>query len=756
MFCANCGQKNEDGAKFCRNCGNLLVEQGPTPSTADPESIKQEKQKDPAESGRKKEIGMLTESYRKAFDTLRSVYRLSTTPSKRPPSAYLADFDILLQYSMLEVAFNDGEFERPEMALIRDISEYEDFCDYASQKCNTSITWDALFSLSLRDFKDLKKGLYSDIEQKEESLLQLFVSVPDLSTIENLLPNLRYSIMGILETVARADGEFDNYEISAGATAVALIDQIEQRIKSNVAEQQKRQQQKDKENNVCPHCGAQITSFALFCNACGRNIGEQSLQNNGSDRYLKDIQQELDRIDRKYSSMPQEGLLEKANWIRKLTPPDPRYPKILLDLITYALNQIKVDAISSAEKELNFAWIEVVRNFYETAQLHLQHSRYLSEIQSVYDKILLKEEQIKKKDQKERGKKKRKIISRVVLIGIAALLILFMVLKIRSCAIHMHDGEGKLPDQTKFIGKDYAIAVAEYEEIGFKNIKIERKSIETAASDWSDKRVVSIQVQNPDRKTWLPLETEIIIEYFSTDGMIQTNIQEFSNQPQETVLQHFSNLGFANIVTETVKDKEHIQSGAWGDVAEIEIEGRTDWQSTWFSPNLNVTIRYYAEDGKIRVPTENLKGKTFQAVEDLLRACGFESFDEERVGPIADLNDYRDLSVVQDVLVNGASYENIKDRWLSNKSICTIQWKPKTAIIPKDKMKDKEYETVVQIFQAAGFINITTEAAGDLITGWISKKNTVIEVLINGSTEYEPGTEVAVGATVVIRYHSWK
>ena len=70
-------------------------------------------------------------------------------------------------------------------------------------------------------------------------------------------------------------------------------------------------------------------------------------------------------------------------------------------------------------------------------------------------------------------------------------------------------------------------------------------------------------------------------------------------------------------------------------------------------------------------------------------------------------------------------------------------------------LKDKNYEDVQIQFKTNGFSNITLSPQGDLITGWLTKENSVESVSIDGVDNFIAGAWYPKDADVVIRYHSF-
>lgn len=68
----------------------------------------------------------------------------------------------------------------------------------------------------------------------------------------------------------------------------------------------------------------------------------------------------------------------------------------------------------------------------------------------------------------------------------------------------------------------------------------------------------------------------------------------------------------------------------------------------------------------------------------------------------------------------------------------------------------EEYEAVVKLFEKNGFTNVRTEPMEDLITGWISKENSVDHVTVDGIENYSADSWYDKDVEVVIYYHSFE
>ena len=69
--------------------------------------------------------------------------------------------------------------------------------------------------------------------------------------------------------------------------------------------------------------------------------------------------------------------------------------------------------------------------------------------------------------------------------------------------------------------------------------------------------------------------------------------------------------------------------------------------------------------------------------------------------------------------------------------------------------RDKFYKDVVQEFEKNGFVNIKTEALGNLITGWLKTEGQVRSVTVDGNERYASNRWYPNDVEVIIKYHSF-
>lgn len=138
------------------------------------------------------------------------------------------NFDIVLQFSLLQIAVADNELDSKEVVFIRDLTINGDLIEYLNSLVENKIDWETVYNADVFELK----GLLKDIEPLMESLsndLATAFAICDLSTIYNCVSDLKTSIMAIINGLGKMDGDFSYLEQHADCLIVRVISEIENR-----------------------------------------------------------------------------------------------------------------------------------------------------------------------------------------------------------------------------------------------------------------------------------------------------------------------------------------------------------------------------------------------------------------------------------------------------------------------------------------------------------------------------------------------
>ena len=122
------------------------------------------------------------------------------------------------------------------------------------------------------------------------------------------------------------------------------------------------------------------------------------------------------------------------------------------------------------------------------------------------------------------------------------------------------------------------------------------------------------------------------------------------------------------------------------------------------------------------------------------------------------IEDIQKEYIVTDVSIRGDSSFEDEDKYPYDARVELIYHVVKSIPIPVSAKDGKKMlcEELVSTLEEAGFVNITTEADCDLITGWITKEGSVEEISIGGDIKFPQNASYRPDVEIVITYHAFK
>ncbi len=138
------------------------------------------------------------------------------------------NFDIVLQFSLLQIAVADYELDSKELIFIRDLTIKGDLIEYLNSLVEYKISWNTIYNTDVIELK----GLLRDIEPLIESLsndLATAFAICDASTVHNYVSDLKTSIIVIVNGLGKMDGDFSYLEQHADCLVIRLASEIERR-----------------------------------------------------------------------------------------------------------------------------------------------------------------------------------------------------------------------------------------------------------------------------------------------------------------------------------------------------------------------------------------------------------------------------------------------------------------------------------------------------------------------------------------------
>ena len=174
------------------------------------------------------------EAYKDSYFTISAMgdwlsERLGNGKKERFNSELLCkNFDIVLQFSLLQIAVADYDLDSKELVFIRDLTIKGDLIEYLNSLVEYKISWNTIYNTDVIELK----GLLRDIEPLIESLsndLATAFAICDATTAHNYVSELKTSVIVIVNGLGKMDGDFSYLEQHADCLVIRLASEIERR-----------------------------------------------------------------------------------------------------------------------------------------------------------------------------------------------------------------------------------------------------------------------------------------------------------------------------------------------------------------------------------------------------------------------------------------------------------------------------------------------------------------------------------------------
>lgn len=142
----------------------------------------------------------------------------------------LKQFDIILQYSMLQIAVADNKTAVSEIEMIYDIVKYGDLCRYLRMKSgNTEINWITILCADASQIRSLLDAIWEDIHNLINEFMTVFV-VADNALKQDYFKDFKSNVSLILAAICHADGDARPEELN-GCAMISVMSALESILK---------------------------------------------------------------------------------------------------------------------------------------------------------------------------------------------------------------------------------------------------------------------------------------------------------------------------------------------------------------------------------------------------------------------------------------------------------------------------------------------------------------------------------------------
>ena len=166
-------------------------------------------------------------NYEKLYKNIRGLAIVYEALNKDSFSAdnCMIEFDIVLQYSLLQIACADMNFSSDEMEFIRRLTKSGDFVEFMNKQYDTDVTWEDLVEGSVETLRKVLKLHEDNIGELAVNFGGIFAAF-DSMTKTNYIDEFEEDVCKIILGVASMDGEVTQDELDQDCLMLKLINFI--------------------------------------------------------------------------------------------------------------------------------------------------------------------------------------------------------------------------------------------------------------------------------------------------------------------------------------------------------------------------------------------------------------------------------------------------------------------------------------------------------------------------------------------------
>lgn len=155
--------------------------------------------------------------------------------------------------------------------------------------------------------------------------------------------------------------------------------------------------------------------------------------------------------------------------------------------------------------------------------------------------------------------------------------------------------------------------------------------------------------------------------------------------------------------------------------------------------------------------SDSLEGFKYTETVQRLKESGFSNVHTKEISDLTISRDDKENLVTEVKLMFGDSFDE-DTKYPSNLWITVVYHTVELYAPPltSKEANGMNYLDVIDEFENAGFVNVTTVVEYDIVTGWLTDDGEVKSVTINGDKKFDSYNEYRLDAEVVVTYHTLK
>ena len=145
------------------------------------------------------------------------------------PEVTLIKFDLLLQYSLLQIATADYEIDRNKLIFIRDLTEKGDLVNYLNSLGGAQITWDMIYRADVFEIRKLLDLLRDEIVKLSKEFVMVFSTCDLVTPQHDYISDLAADVLCVIVGLTSMDGKIESSERRADCLILHTLNEIKKR-----------------------------------------------------------------------------------------------------------------------------------------------------------------------------------------------------------------------------------------------------------------------------------------------------------------------------------------------------------------------------------------------------------------------------------------------------------------------------------------------------------------------------------------------
>ena len=149
------------------------------------------------------------EAYERSTELVLRLFKVAkakkVTPSDFSIDKAMENFDVLIQYSMMQVALSDKEFSYKEVKIIEKLSKYCSFVTFLNNLGFKDVTWDKLAFITPKVLQSIMDKIKTNVQNINKDFIEYFTFVDKATPSVDYSKELYEYMIAIMSAVIISD-----------------------------------------------------------------------------------------------------------------------------------------------------------------------------------------------------------------------------------------------------------------------------------------------------------------------------------------------------------------------------------------------------------------------------------------------------------------------------------------------------------------------------------------------------------------------